>query len=316
MAKTPLRTFYNGTKKIKKMKHIKEFEFFSIPGINHINEEVKQGAQGDPYEYKKDGNLYYARKKGKKVWTQAKGSSADSIKNKIFSGSSKAGSTSTQDIKNIKPYKLTQYSHDDRKYQRDTFVAYSRKNIEKIQTGELKAQQLTRGIVPIKKESKIKPHYRIFGDFLSARKNPLTSADFTKEELKTMSDMIKSANPTRTPKNVNFPALAGVNFSKVKAGTEDQKNIDDKKSIAYVLGNSQVADNGATYKVTDIYDFNNYHKNPENYTLEKMPITISTAFRKIFSGNLVQGVEELASYYQKLGYKGIPVSIDVPKNIV
>jgi hypothetical protein len=27
-------------------------------------------------------------------------------------------------------------------------------------------------------------------------------------------------------------------------------------------------------------------------------------------------VEELASYYQKLGYNGIPVKIDIPKNLV
>jgi hypothetical protein len=31
---------------------------------------------------------------------------------------------------------------------------------------------------------------------------------------------------------------------------------------------------------------------------------------------MVQGVEELASYYQKLGYNGIPVKIDIPKNLV
>jgi hypothetical protein len=46
-----------------------------------------------------------------------------------------------------------------------------------------------------------------------------------------------------------------------------------------------------------------------------MPETVSNAFKKIFSGNLLQGVEEMASYYQKLGYKGIPVSIQIPKNL-
>jgi hypothetical protein len=294
------------------MKHVQKFIEFNL------FEGIKQGAKGDPYEYKEESGKYYTRKKGAPKWILTRGNVEKEIKRKIFPA---APSSPKDPLKPLKfepynPYKLSQDSHDSQKYQRDTFDPYSQQNLKQKNIGELKSQQFAKGIVPLKKESKIDPHYRIFSDFLVLRKNPITSSDFTKEELLTMKEMVKKANPGSTPKNVNFPALADIHFGKVLKGEEKQTGIDKKKSIAYVLGNAQVVDRGNYYKVTDVYDFNNYQKNPEKYSLKEMPSTISTAFKKLYAGNLVQGVEELASYYQKLGYKGIPVSIDVPKNLI
>jgi hypothetical protein len=289
------------------MKHLKEFCDFRP--TSNLNEEVIQGAKTDPYEYKKDGDIYYTRKKGTNQWIKTSGKAADAIKTRIFTrdkGNSPAAPA----------YKLTPSNFDSTRYQRDTFDSYSQQADKQRQIGQMKAENFAKGIVPVKKGSGIKPHYRIFSDFLKLRKNPVTTADFTPEELKTMMEMIKKAKPGTTPKNVNFPALADIHFSKVLKGTEAQTGIDQKKAIAYVLGNAQVEDKGNYYRVTDTYDFNNYQSHPENYTLDKLPSTVSTAFKKLFSGNLVQGVEELASYYQKLGYKGIPVGIDIPKNLV
>lgn len=286
------------------MKHLKEFEFFEFP--LYLNEEVIQGDKTDPYEYKKEGDIYYTRKKGSTQWIKTSGKTSDAIKTKIF-GSKSFSPTPV--------YKLTPNTFDSQKYQRDTFEPYAQQAIKQRQIGEMKAQQFSKGIVPLRKESGIKPHYRIFTDFLRLRKEPITTADFTSDELKTMMNLIKKSNPGSESKNVNFPALAEIDFKKIKSGAETQIGVDNKKSIAYVLGNAQVADKGNYYKVTDIYDFNNYQNNPENYTLDKVPSTVSNAFKKLFSGNLVQGVEEIASYYQKLGYKGIPVSIDIPKNL-
>ena len=53
-------------------------------------------------------------------------------------------------------------------------------------------------------------------------------------------------------------------------------------------------------------------QNPEKYTLDQTPETLRTAFKKMGSGNWVQGVEELASYYQKLGYGEYQVDIELP----
>jgi hypothetical protein len=210
-----------------------------------------------------------------------------------------------------KPY--TMKTDDSVRYQRDTFDPYAQQNINQKKMGEMRAQQFVKGIVPVKKDSGIKPHFRIFSDFLRLRKSPITTNDFTSEELKTILTIIKNSKVGTQPKNVNFSA--DIDWSKVKSGEASQLNPNIKDAIAYTLGNSQVQDMGKYYKLTDIYDFNNYYTHPENYTLSQLPNTLGTAFKKVFSKNYVQGIEELASYYQKLGYKGIPVSLDIPKNL-
>jgi hypothetical protein len=210
-------------------------------------------------------------------------------------------------------YRLSQDNFDSVRNQRDTFDPYAQQNLNQKRMGEMRAQNFAKGIVPVKKDSGIKPHFRIFSDFLSLRKSPITTNDFTSEELKTILSIIKNSKVGTQPKNVNFSA--DIDWSKVKSGEASQLNPNMKNAIAYTLGNSQVQDMGKYYKLTDIYDFNNYYTHPENYTLSQLPNTLGTAFKKVFSKNYVQGIEELASYYQKLGYKGIPVSLDIPKNL-
>ena len=278
-----------------------------------LKEQVVQGDKNDPYEYKKEGDTYYAKKKGSTKWIKTSGKVSDAIKTKIFN-SIKPNEFSSIKPKEFTPYKLSQNTFDSGKYQRDTFEPYAQQNIKQKRTGEIKAQQFAKGIVPVKKSSGIKPHFRLFSDFLTLRKTPVTTSDFTPEELKTILSIIKTSKVGKESKNVNFSS--DINFSKVKSGDEIQLNPDMKKSIGYTLGNAQVQDMGGYYRITDIYDFNNYYKNPKNYSLDNLPSTVSTAFKKLFSGNMVQGVEELASYYQKLGYNGIPVKIDIPKNLV
>jgi len=68
---------------------------------NHIRslyEQVVQGSGSDPYEYKKDGNKYYTRRKGSSSWIETKGNVADAIATKIFKvtvGPQKTTSTKT-----------------------------------------------------------------------------------------------------------------------------------------------------------------------------------------------------------------------------
>ena len=82
--------------------------------------------------------------------------------------------------------------------------------------------------------------------------------------------------------------------------------------LSMTLGNATVTKSGGKYIVTDTYDFNNYKNNPEKYTLKEVPSTVKDSIKKVASGNMVQGIEQMASYYQKLGYKGIPVNIEIP----
>lgn len=52
-----------------------------------LSEQVVQGSGDDPWEYKKDGDKYYARKKGSKNWVLTGGNAKESIKTKIYGGS-------------------------------------------------------------------------------------------------------------------------------------------------------------------------------------------------------------------------------------
>lgn len=278
-----------------------------FPPSLHLQEQVVQGGVGDPYEYKKEGGYYYARKKGAKDWIFTRGNIASAVAKKFTSPN--------VNISSPKPY--TMKTDDSVRYQRDTNEPYAQQNLKQTKIGGMRAQDFAKGIVPMKKESfiNIPPQYRIFSEFLRLRKNPVTTKDFTDEELKTMKAMIEKVKPTSVPKNVDFYKLSDFSFDKMKDGKEDYLGKDIRKNIAYTIGNASVSDKGNYYQLDDIYDFNNFNEHPENYTLEKMPETVSSAIKKIFNGNLVQGVEEMASYYQKLGYKGIPVSIQIPKNL-
>ena len=295
------------------MKKILNFNDF----IFESEETIYPGlGANDPYVYKRVNGVWFTKKKNGSKWISLAGDKISSDK------LNKAYPQTKETVKPVEPVKnptIANPYQSGRQVQRDTFEPYRQKAAQEGQSRmfylKKKSDEMKNGIIPMKPSSGIKPHYRIFGDYLKLRKNPVTSADFTKGELETMREMIEKSGqklgPTR--KQVNFTGIAGVNFTNVVKGTEEQVKIDDQKSIAYTLGNAGVSDKGNYYKIEDIYDFNCYNNNPQAYSLKNAPATIKTAFQKIFNGNLVQGVEELASYYQALGYTGIPVSIEIPK---
>ena len=166
-------------------------------------------------------------------------------------------------------------------------------------------------------------HYRTFYDFLSLRKKPITLTDFSTEEQEALRQMIQYGykHGFQNGKSMSFYDIA----NKLNDGNE-QINFKNKKDfginqfrlkseytkIAMTLGNATVKKSGNVYNITDIYDFNNYKNNPEKYTLKEVPNTVKDALKTAASGNPVQGIEQMASYYQKLGYKGIPVDIQLP----
>lgn len=162
--------------------------------------------------------------------------------------------------------------------------------------------------------TKIPEHIKIFLQFLNLRTTPITEKDFSDDMLKTMLSMInKRFKKSKKTQYVNF--TSDVNFKDVIKGAEKQIHIDKEKQIGYILGNSEVTDNGSYYTINDLYDFNNFKNDPEKYLLKNLPSTVSQSIMKLFDNNLVQGVEELASYYHKMGYKGIPVNIKLNKNL-
>jgi len=172
-------------------------------------------------------------------------------------------------------------------------------------------------------DSQILPiHMRAFLNFLRLRKSPLTINDLTSTErgaLKQMVDYAQKKGLIRNGKTVDFYGIANVlnngteqiNFKDPTLGVNQTDIKSEYTKLAMTIGNAVVNKTGDKYIVKDIYDFNNYANNPEQYTLEQTPKTISDAVKKLGGNNYVQGLEELASYYQKLGYSGFPVEFEV-----
>ena len=52
--------------------------------VNFLKEEIIDGSGRDPWKYKKEGDSYFAAKKGSDNWIKASGRSKDSIKSNIF----------------------------------------------------------------------------------------------------------------------------------------------------------------------------------------------------------------------------------------
>lgn len=165
-------------------------------------------------------------------------------------------------------------------------------------------------------------HVRAFKDFATFRKTPFTINDMTQPEKTALSQMVDYAVKNKKIRGgmVNFYDIANIlnkggdqiNFKDKKTLGLNQSGVkSDYTKIALTIGNARVTKTGNGYKVSDLYDFNNYANNPEKYTWAQTPKTLKDSFSKIGEGNYVQGVEQLASYYQKWGYKGFPVDIDI-----
>jgi len=54
--------------------------------INFLNEEIIDGSGGDPWKYKKEGDKYFAAKKGSDSWIETSGGARNAIKSKVFKG--------------------------------------------------------------------------------------------------------------------------------------------------------------------------------------------------------------------------------------
>ena len=163
------------------------------------------------------------------------------------------------------------------------------------------------------------PHWRAFMSFLLGRTKPINADFFKPEELKLIADRVNSYFPSdskcRKNKKCYVSFYQNTDWSKVKTGQEKVLNPELGKAIGLTIGNGQVIDNGSSYIVKDIYDFNNFKNNPSAYSPEKAGSTVKAALIKITCGNYIQGIEELASFKQAKGYKGIPVEIEIPKTV-
>lgn len=181
----------------------------------------------------------------------------------------------------------------------------------------LKGLELLKNSFSLSSFNPLPPHIRAFMSFLMGRTEVINADFFKPEELKLIANRVNSYFPSdskcRKNKKCYVSFYKDTDFSKIKRGEEKVINPELAKAIGLTIGNGQVIDNGSSYIVKDIYDFNNFKNNPSAYSPEKAGGTIKAALNKITCGNYVQGIEELASFKQANGYKGIPVEIEIPK---
>lgn len=81
---------------------VNEIQFSRI--VKSINEEVRQGGGKDPWQYKKEGDNYYAAKKGPNPkWILTTGSAKDAVANIVFGNKkTKKQDSKTKDEENVK----------------------------------------------------------------------------------------------------------------------------------------------------------------------------------------------------------------------
>lgn len=84
-----------------------------------ISEQVVTDYDGS-YDYKKEGDKYYTKKKGTNNWIEAKGSSLNAIKSKVF-GDSSSSSSSSSSSKRKSPFKNKEEGDKFRKWVNDTY---------------------------------------------------------------------------------------------------------------------------------------------------------------------------------------------------
>lgn len=261
------------------------------------------------YDYKKEGSQYFYKKKGTQKWIKVSDKGLNAVRKKVFKDSKSGPTLSANDIN--KTDKSSSDTTQDSSSEESWFSKASKK------LGQFWTN--TKSMVfPV--------HWRIFYDFLTLRRKPFTVTDLSNEEQEALRQMIEYgyANKFRDGSVMNFYDIANkmnkLNNSSERIDFRNKKDLGFNQlgiqslymKVAMTLGNATVKRTGNGWNIKDIYDFNNYYEHPEKYTLEQMPNTMKDSVQKIMGGNYLQGIEQMAAYFQKLGYKGIEVNIDLP----
>ena len=298
------------------------------------------------WDYKKDGEKWFTKKKDKKDWIDIsdKPDAVNKLNAKYFPGEKspeKTGKKEKGKSSKIKSPKISLKLDDPASaIKSDSFDPY-KKDIElkkelasKVvieKTKKVADETLKRDVLKTSAgtQSKVPLHIRAYLNFLGLRKTPFTQLDLTKQDMEsilTMIEMRKAQKKFSSGQNFDFYNASNdlvkkkggseqIQFSAKDLGFNQVKVSEDSTKIALTLGNAKVTEKPNSYVIEDVYDFNNYQKHPEDYTLKALPATAAKALSEILTTNYVQGLEKLSAIFHKFGYKGFPVKIEVPKKI-
>lgn len=177
-------------------------------------------------------------------------------------------------------------------------------------------------------------HARAYKSFLQLRQSEFTEKDLKQDEKDAFKIMVEKAlsNPkkyTKSDGSTSFYDVANdlnketdqedkLDFGKKKTfGLKDQKNVRSIfTKLSLTVGNGRISETEDGYTVKDIYDFNQYYENPENYKLSNFPKKSKEIIKYFGDSNYLKGFEEIGNYYEAMGYKGFKVNINLMKSVV
>lgn len=289
-------------------------------------EQVVQGKGSDPYEYKKEGNKYYTRRKGSSSWIETKGNVADAIATKIFKvtvGPPKT-TTTTKTTVSLPPANV---KRPDINVGSDT----SAKIFQGSQRGVsedsyMKMQEFISKFPPSKKSS-LPLHIRALMDYLGGRTKTFTAADLTKDE----QNFLKTVAIQNAKKGLTYPLWKEIGAGNLPtamtvSGSEKEKQkLTDKGGqssllkpelagqFMYTLGeisptNIEVTPNKTKVTLYDRYDFNTKGKTKEDLIKSFVEQVGSWWNGK---STFYSVIRNAVAFKEITGYKGFPVDITV-----
>jgi hypothetical protein len=290
-----------------------------------VSEQVVKGSGNDPYEYKKEGNVYYARKKGSSSWVKTSGEASKAIASKIFKQTTtKVQSKSstpllTPRFKFDRPVQQSDYLGKGGEFERNLYGGRNKEDYFKM-------MEFVKKFPPAKKSS-LPLHIRALMDYLAGRETPFTASDLTRDE----QQFIKKVAISNAKKGLTYPLWKDIGAgnlptSMTVTGSQKEKEKLTNKGgegslikpelagqFMYTLGeitppNIKVSPNKENVTVFDRYDFNTKGKTKEDL-LNNFVKQVGSWWKG--DSTFYSVVRNAVAFKEANGYKGFPVNITV-----
>jgi len=140
--------------------------------IKFLNEEIIDGSFGDPWKYKKEGDKYFATKKGSDSWIETSGGARNAIKSKVFKDVV-TDKEEDEDKKNRKNRKNRKDDKDEKIVKRDEKIVSNKKPGKTISRGDAWGMNTHVGIVGAIKNGTPIIFHNIHGDVFADPKGSI-----------------------------------------------------------------------------------------------------------------------------------------------
>lgn len=271
-----------------------------------INEQVVTNYD-KVYDYKREGNNFYVKKKGTDKWSQLSGTQLNAVKTKVFKVSSDDSKTNKNSW--LHPTQITDPSKIN---QKDDFNITLQNFIKKI---------------PPAKKSSLPLHIRALMDYLVGRETPFTEADLTRDE----QNFLKNVTISNEKKGLTYSLWKQIGAGNLPTSMTVQDSEKEKEKLLgkggqgnlikpelagqfmYTLGqvtpeNIKIAPDKSIVTIYDRYDFNVQGK-----TKEDLIKSFAEQLKSWWKGRstLYSVIRNVIAFREMGGYKGFPIKITV-----